>query len=136
MELRTYFEFARGRGILATADSRGRVNTAIFGRPHCMDDGTIAFIMTDRLTHANLQSNPHAAYMFLEDRPGYAGRRLHLTRIREESDRALIDALRRHRAPEPNTGPAYTKRYLVYFSIDRVLPLIGRGEDGPVPPAG
>ena len=31
-----------------------------------MDDGTLAFIMRDRLTHQNITENPHAAYLFVE----------------------------------------------------------------------
>lgn len=86
VDLQAYFDTAKGRGVLATADAAGRVNQAIFARPHIMDDGIVAFIMPDRLTHANLQANPQAAYLFLEDGPHYKGKRLYLTKIREEQD--------------------------------------------------
>ena len=59
MELKDYFENTEGSGILATADSDGKVDTAIYARPHFLEDGTMAWIMRDRLTHLNLQSNPH-----------------------------------------------------------------------------
>ena len=37
-----------------------------------MEDGTIAFIMNDRLSQShNLQSNPKAAYLFREGEEGY-----------------------------------------------------------------
>ena len=60
MTLEAYFEEHKGFGVLSTADGEGRVNAAVYSRPHVMGDGTVAFIMWDRLTHANLQSNPHA----------------------------------------------------------------------------
>ena len=61
MDLKTYFENTKGVGVLATADKDGKVDAALYSRPHFMEDGTIALIMNDRLTHYNLTSNPHAA---------------------------------------------------------------------------
>jgi hypothetical protein len=112
---------------LATADASGRVNLAIFARPHVMEDNSVAFIMPHRLTHSNLQSNPQAAYLFLEAGPGYKGKRLYLTKIREEQDTALLDSLRRRITPaeaEKQEGP----RFLVFFQVDQILPVIGAGE--------
>lgn len=123
MKLSEYFERAKGYGILATADSAGKVDVAIYARPHFMDEETIAFIMTDRLTHHNLQSNPHAAYLFLEAGEKLSGRRLFLTKIREEKDTELLYAIRRKSYGDDREG-----HYLVYFKIDKVLPLIGAGE--------
>jgi len=125
MKLSEYFEEAKGRGVIATSDAEGKVGLAIYGRPHFITEKTVAFIMADRLMHKNLQSNPHAAYLFMEDKKGYVGKRLYLTKIKEEKDPALIDQLRRN-----DRCPAYTVykdtiKYLVYFRIDKVLPLIG-----------
>ncbi len=66
MTLREYFEGAEGTGVLATADAAGKVNAAIYGRPHFIDESTVAFIMADRLTHANLRENDSAVYLFRE----------------------------------------------------------------------
>ena len=57
MQLKEYFNDTKGLGVLATADGEGKVDAAIYARPHFMEDGTLAFIMRDRLTHHNLQSN-------------------------------------------------------------------------------
>jgi hypothetical protein len=130
MDLKEYFESKRGLGVLSSADGEGRVNSAIYARPHVMDDGTFAFIMPDRLTHHNLQSNPHAAYLFRENEPGYKGKRFHLTRVREETDSELLHSLRRRFYPpegEEKDGP----RSIVFFEVDKVLPLIGPGESEP-----
>jgi hypothetical protein len=48
---------------------------------------------TDRLTHANLQSNPKAAYAFAQH--GYSGVRLYLEQVREEDSGPVLDAIRR-----------------------------------------
>ena len=48
-------------GCLATADAYGKVNVAIYSRPHFLDpddDETPAFIMADRLSYANVEANP------------------------------------------------------------------------------
>jgi len=124
MNLSEYFERTRGVGVLATADSSGIVDAAVYARPHMMDENTAAFIMHHRLTYHNLQSNPHAAYLFIEEGSGYQGRRLYLTRIREERDRELIEQLRR-RCPVP--GQEDDDLYLVYFRVDKIRPLVGNG---------
>ena len=125
MKLGEYFEKKKGRGVIATADSEGRVGVAIYARPHFIDDKTVAFIMADRLMHKNVQSNSHAAYLFLESGDKYVGKRLYLTKIKEEKDTDLIDKIRRR-----ESCPAYDRygdktKYLVYFHVDKVLPLIG-----------
>ena len=129
-ELKEYFDNVTGHGVLATADAQGLVNQAVFARPHMMEDGTAAFIMPHRLTHKNLQENPQAAYLFREDSPGWKGKRLHLTKVREEQDTELLYSLRRRSYPpekEKQEGP----RFLVFFQVDKILPLIGAGENAP-----
>jgi len=125
MELKEYFETAKGTGVLATADSSGKVDVAIYGRPHVMEDATVAFIMADHLSHENLQSNPYAAYLFVEAGGGYKGKRLYLTKVKEETDPQRIAALRRRTTPagcHPSEGE---QRFLVHFRLDRVRPLVG-----------
>jgi hypothetical protein len=34
MKLSEYFEKTKGRGVIATADSKGKVASAVYGRPH------------------------------------------------------------------------------------------------------
>lgn len=127
MDLRDYFENVKGHGVLATADAEGKVDVAVYGKPHFMDDGSIAFIMADRLTHANLQSNNHAAYLFKEEGNGYKGVRLFLSKLREEKDSDLLYSIRSKRyASEKEEGKT---RFLVFFNVDKVLPLIGAGEE-------
>ncbi len=127
MDLNTYFQDIKGEGILATADAEGRVDLAVYARPHFMDDGTIAFIMADRLTHHNLLSNPYAAYMFMEDGPGYKGVRLFLKKVREEADTELLHTIRRRKdAAEPSQENK--SRFLVFFQVEKQLPLIGDSE--------
>lgn len=125
MELKSYFANTSGLGILSTADAQGQVDAAVYSRPHFMDDGTVAFIMRDRLTHHNLQSNPHAAYLFKEAGPGYEGKRLFLTKVGEEKESARLYELRRRSYPEDKERRE--SKYLVFFKVKKALPLIGPG---------
>ena len=130
MRLREYFQNTRGIGVLATADSNGKVNVAVYSRPHFFgeDDGEVAFIMNDRLSHDNVESNPQAAYLFIEEAEGYVGKRLFLTNIREETDPDKIQSIRRRNLP-PECDEGETKRrFLVHFRVDGIRPLIGTGE--------
>lgn len=126
MKLSEYFETAEGVGVLATADADGKVNVAIYARPHWLDpndENTIAFVMADRLCHAHVQANPHAAYLFVEKGDDYVGKRLTLTKVKEETDPEKIRAVRRRVLPcECEDGKT---RFLVSFRIDSVRPLIG-----------
>ncbi len=128
MNLSEYFGNNTGRGILATADSDGNVDVAVYSRPHFIDEKTIAYIMTDRLTHKNLQSNPHAAYLFMESGEGYIGKRLYLTKIREETDPEAINKIRWRKTYVVPEDEKTKNRFLVYFRIDKVLELFGEKE--------
>lgn len=124
MDLADYFAKRKGTGIFATADAAGKVNAAVFSRPHILPDKRIAFIMREKLTHHNLMSNPHAAFMFIEADSHWKGKRLYLTKTGEEKDSDLLRSLRRgHHNKED------VPRYLVFFRLDKVLPLIGAGEN-------
>ena len=125
MNLHDYFEEMRGMGVLSTADDQGRVNAAVYARPHVLDDGNLAFIMRDRLSHHNLQSNPKAAYLFREEGGGYKGIRLHLTKIHEESGTPLVKDICRRCRIDDNPDAV---RFMVSFRVDKELPLIGAGD--------
>lgn len=123
MDLKEYFENTEGIAVLATADEKGKVDAAIYARPHFMEDGTLAVIMRDRLTHNNLQSNPHACYLFIEKGAGYKGKRLVLTKVREEQDTDLLKSLRRRQYLDEKDE----MKFLVFFKLDQELPLVGSG---------
>ncbi len=123
--LKDYFENARGIGVMSTADKEGKVNSAIYSRPHFVEDGSIAFIMRDRLTYHNLQSNPHAAFLFMEEGPGYKGKRLYLSKTREEENGELVRSLSRRKYNNDKSGT----RFLVVFQVENILPLIGADEE-------
>ncbi|NLO21776.1 MAG: pyridoxamine 5'-phosphate oxidase family protein [Syntrophomonadaceae bacterium] len=119
--LKGYFAENDGSGILSTADREGRVNAAIYSKPHIIEEETIALLMSERLSYANLQVNPYAVYLFMETGPGWKGKRIYLKKVKEEHNTDLAKSLiRRTHVDKENLDVN-----LVYFQIEKVLPLIG-----------
>ena len=127
MTLLDYFENTTGTGVLATADQDGRVDAAIYSRPHIMEDGSLAFIMRERLTLNNLQSNPYATYLFMEHGEHLKGMRLFMKKTREDTDEELIAKMTR-RSLTPERDKAAGPKHIVYFSLEKILALVGANE--------
>src|SRR5271157_419912 len=97
MTLSEYFEKAKGIGVLATTDAAAQVNQAIYAKPLFLDkddDATCSFIMANRLTHDNVEHNPSASYLFIEESTEFVGKRLSLVVGEEEFDPEKIKGLR------------------------------------------
>jgi len=70
MSLKDYFGSKKGFGVLSTADEGGKVDAAAYASPHVIDDQHVAFIMADKLSHANITKNPYAVYLSRKMGPG------------------------------------------------------------------
>jgi len=127
MKLKAYFKKTQGISILSTADRDGKVTTAIYSIPRFLEDSSVAFIMRERLTYHNIQTNPHAAFMFIEEGAGYQGIRLFLKKIREDNDLEVIAKMTR-RSLTPEEDKQKGPKHLVIFNVEMILPLIGAGE--------
>ncbi|MDY0191147.1 MAG: pyridoxamine 5'-phosphate oxidase family protein [Desulfuromonas sp.] len=120
-QLADYFQTTTGTSILSTSDGNGQVNSALYARPRFFDDGRIGFIMLDHLSHANLQTNPYASYMFIEQGKGYAGIRFHLKMVAEEQNTERVQRC----LEERGKGKFFNQTcFLVFFEIKRILPLV------------
>jgi len=125
VKLKEYFKNTNGFGVLSSADDKGKVDAAAYAKPKVMDDKTIAFIMGDKLTHANLTKNPYAVYLFREDGPGYEGKRLYIKKAGETRDEKTIEETCKNEWPGPYCAPRYLKgSFLVNFTVESVLPLV------------
>ncbi len=126
MDLAHYFKETDGIGILGTCDPETQIDLALYSKPVVIDENTIALVMKQRHSHLNLQQNLKAAYLFLENGPGYKGLRMHLAMLREEKNQSLIESLRKE---QPCMFPKEddSAKYLVYFTITKINPLIGDG---------
>ncbi len=126
MNIATYFENIKGTGILATSDSEGNVDAAIYARPYVIDEQTIALSMMERLSYMNIKSNPKACYMFIEKTEGFKGLRMYLTMTGEETDEQKVRQIKE--AHSVNYKPD-DQRHLVYFRIENTWPLVGDKAD-------
>ena len=126
MNFKEYFASVKGTGVLSTADDKGVVNAAVYATPHSTEDGLLSFIMRERKTHENIGVNPHACFLFIEAGT-MTGKRIYLTKVKEEKNSELLFSLRRH----CKQGDCETDEnlYLVFFKVDKVLPLVGSGEE-------
>lgn len=130
MGLKEYFKNKKGFGVLSTADEKGRVDSAPYANPHVIDDTHVAFIMGDRLSHANIRKNPYAVYLFKEGWLGYKGKRLYLKREKESDDpisrKLLCQIITKASVMKHYCDDRYLKNsYIVYFKVESVLPLVG-----------
>lgn len=122
MDYQEYFKNAGGRGFLATSNSQGNVNLAIYSAPKIQDDGTFAFGMTDRLTHANISQNPNAIYAYSTS--PYSGTRFYLEKVKEETEGALIEQIRKEADKHVHPGVGNLVKYVVYFKVTKSIPLV------------
>ncbi len=127
MGLADYFENTKGTGVLATSDSKGNVDAAVYARPYVIDEDTIAFSMLERLSFANIQANPKATYLFIERGEGYVGKRLYLTKTGEETDPERIKELKKKHSKIFSSDQI--NRHIVYFKVEKVRPLVGDAEE-------
>ncbi|AIF50525.1 pyridoxamine 5'-phosphate oxidase family protein [Pelosinus sp. UFO1] len=125
MELKEYFASVKGTGILSTADDKGVVNAAVYASPHCLEDGLVAFIMRPRKTHENIILNPSACFLFIEAGK-MEGKRIYLTKVKEEKNSELLFSLRRH--CKQDESERKEDLYLVFFKVDKVRNLVGDQE--------
>ena len=89
-----------------------------------VDDETLVLVMADKLSRANLQTNPKAAYMFIQKAKGYKGKRLYLQKVREENDPDTVQSIRRRRRYDEE-GEAVSGSSAVYFKVIKTRPLVG-----------
>lgn len=127
MTLKDYFDSTKGYCVFSTSNKYGSVNAAVYSRPHVMEDGTLAVIMNNKLSHANVSENPNAHLLFIEEGKRYKGKRLSLSKVREEQDTELLFELCR-RCKDDGLEPEGKTRFLVFFKVEKELPLIGTNE--------
>jgi hypothetical protein len=134
MDLKSYFEQHEGIGILATCDPAATVDMAIYSKPHVIDASTVAFVMRQQLSHQNIKGHLDAAYMFIKKTQDYKtcedykGLRLYLTMQREEINQSVIEEMRK-KDPCIYLEDDDSEKYLVFFTVTRIRPLVG---DGPI----
>jgi len=119
MKLADYFENHNGIGVLSTANKDGKVNGALYARPHIQDNKAI-FLAAPNNTLQNLKENIFAHYLFKQEGQGYEGVRLQLQLLKIDQDQDRADKLRRKHKDKENYA------YILEFEIIEAHDLIGR----------
>ncbi|HEY5975181.1 MAG TPA: pyridoxamine 5'-phosphate oxidase family protein [Geobacteraceae bacterium] len=113
----------QGVGVMATANRAGVVNTAIYARPHFIDDETLAWGMTDGRTLRNVRENPHASFLFRVGE-GFSGVRLGLSLVKIEDEGALLAEIRTNAERVAGPGAGLAVNHAAYFRIEEMRSLV------------
>ena len=113
-----------GKGVMATADVDGSVNTAIYAPPHLSSDGIATWGMTEGRTNRNVRGNPNASYLYIAPGNGYQGVRLTL-KLKEIQDSGnLLETIRSRTRQSSGEAAAFAVKYVVFFEIVEERPLV------------
>lgn len=113
-----------GFGVIATSSRTGFVNTAVYSRPHIIDETTLAWGMTDGRTLINIRENPHASYIFRQGDFGYDGVRLGLKLLRIEEEGSMLTSIRENTAVVASPAAALAVRHVACFEVVEIRPLV------------
>jgi hypothetical protein len=61
-----YFNKQPRIGVLSTSTKDGKVDSAVFGSPHMIDEKTVVVATGNNRTFSNLQENPYAMFLIME----------------------------------------------------------------------
>jgi len=126
-----YFNKQPRIGTLSTADKNGKIDVAYFGSPHMPDEKTVFMGLGNNRTYANLQDNPHAAFMIMEpgkSLPEWKGVRLYLKMTDCETSGEKLDVIRALIAEKGGEGAAKMIIAAVTFEIEELRPLADFGQ--------
>ncbi len=113
-----------GLGVMSTSSSDGNVNSAVYARPHVIDETTLAWGMTDKRTYQNLTCNRHAAFLFKTSDPGFSGVRLGLELIKTEEEGDLLETIKANTDEIVGPGAGAAVTHAVWFKVIEIKPLI------------
>ncbi len=112
-----------GTGVMATADSDGAVNTAIYAPPHMTDEHTATWGMTDGRTYRNVIRNPNASFLYITPGGGFQGVRLTL-KLKEIRDSGpLLESIRSRTREASGEAAAGALKYVAFFQVIEERPL-------------
>ena len=106
-----------GLGVMATASADGSVNTAVYARPHVIDESTLVWGMTEGNTFRNIKENPHASFLFKAAGPGFSGVRIALELIRTEESGEMLAAIKKNTSEVVGPGAGLAVTHAAWFRI-------------------
>jgi len=127
-----YFNKQPRIGTLSTSSKDGKVDVAVYGSPHMVDEKTVVMALGKNRTLANLQENPNAVFMIME--PGqsimdWKGIRVYLKMRSCDTSGKELDTLRGEIARVAGEEAAQMIHAAVAFDVGEIRPLIDFGQD-------
>ena len=143
VNLMDYFNKAPRLGILSTSSNDGKVDSAVFGSPHMIDEKTVVVATANNRTFANLLENPNAVYMIMEQcfdsqgtgrmEPGslvmdWKGIRVYMRMKEYSTSGSLLEMIRNQAASFAGEEAAKMLYAALTFEIYEVRPLVDFGQ--------
>jgi hypothetical protein len=129
--LMDYFNKEPRIGVLSTSSKDGKVDSAVFGSPHMIDEKTVLMATAQNQTLANLLENPAAVYMIME--PGntimdWKGIRVYMRMKEHMTSGEMLDMIRSQAANFIGEEAAKMIYASITFEIYEVRPLVDFGQ--------
>ncbi|MDD2897662.1 MAG: pyridoxamine 5'-phosphate oxidase family protein [Desulfuromonadaceae bacterium] len=113
-----------GLAVMSTAAADGSVNSAVYARPHVIDESTLVWGMTDKRTFRNVSENRHASFLFKTNNPGFSGVRLTLELLRTEEEGELLSTIKANAEVVAGPGAGAAITHAVWFRVTERRDLI------------
>jgi uncharacterized pyridoxamine 5'-phosphate oxidase family protein len=130
-KLMEYFNKQPRIGTLSTAGKDGKVDVAYFGSPRMIDEKTVLMTVRKNQTFANLQENPNAAFMILEQAnaaPGWKGVRVYVKMIEYQTSGEKLETMKKAIAQKAGEETAKSMYAVLIFEVQAVRPLMDVGQ--------
>ena len=130
-KLMDYFNKQPRLGTLSTSGKDGKVNVAYFGSPRMVDEKTVIMGLGKNRTFANLQENPHAVFMIMEQGKAiteWKGVRVYLKMKEYRTSGETLDQIKTQIAQRAGEAAAKIIYAAVIFEVNEVRPFADFGQ--------
>jgi hypothetical protein len=130
-KLAEYFNKQPRIGIISTSSKDGKVDSAVYGSPQMIDENTVIVALAKGRTFANLQENPNATFMIMEQGPGildWKGIRVYLRLKEYVTSGPQLDMYKSQMAKIVGEQAADMIKVLATFEVTEVRPLLDFGQ--------
>jgi hypothetical protein len=126
-----YFNKQPRIGVLSTSTKDGKVDSAVFGSPHMIDEKTVVVATGNNRTFSNLQENPYAMFLIME--PGaeimdWKGIRVYLKKKESATSGEMLDMIKSQIAKIAGEEAAKMIYATITFEIIELRPLVDMGQ--------
>jgi hypothetical protein len=130
-QLMEYFNRQPRIGTISSAGKGGKVDVAVMGSPHMIDEKTVALGSGANRTLANLRENPSAVYMIMEPGQGimdWKGVRVYMTLKDLAASGPAFDGYKAQLAMVAGEDAASMIKALATFEVTEVRPIVDMGQ--------